>query len=92
MKVRKSVRLFDNMGVRFVYDNATLKWWYSAVDTVQTIVETNKFGIYLSDSLKIPGFLRLAQVCCHKTIRFPLFLPLKTRTRAMPLLYSGLAA
>ena len=44
--IKTSIRFFDDMPVRSVWDDETLKWWLCAVDVISAIVETSNPRIY----------------------------------------------
>ena len=44
--IKTSIRFFDDMPVRSVWDDATSRWWFCAVDVVQAIAETKNPRIY----------------------------------------------
>lgn len=45
-KVKMSIRIFDDIPVRSVWDDETSKWWMAAVDIVGALVDTNNPRIY----------------------------------------------
>ena len=44
--IKTSIRFFDDMPVRSVWDDETLKWWLCAVDVIAAIVETSNPRVY----------------------------------------------
>ncbi len=44
--IKTSIRFFDDIPVRSVWDDATSRWWFCAADVVQAIVETKNPRIY----------------------------------------------
>ena len=44
--IKTSIRFFDDIPVRSVWDDATSRWWFCAVDVVQAIAETKNPRIY----------------------------------------------
>ena len=45
-KVKTSIRFFDDMPVRSVWDDETSQWWICAVDAVSAIVDTKNPRVY----------------------------------------------
>ena len=46
--VKTSIRFFDNIPVRSVWDEETAKWWLCAVDVIAAIVDTSNPRVYWS--------------------------------------------
>ena len=45
-KTKTSIRFFDDVPVRSVWDEETSKWWVCAMDVVGAIVETSNPRVY----------------------------------------------